>query len=197
MSDYSVHSTKVPFPPLALHAEGFTLVITPLAPYRDSVCHLLFFNGVVSVQTESPLERHSVETFMECYLSDLEGLREDLEAHLHTLVQKRLFDRQREGHRKYVADYIDSILTGDSVESPTWVPLELEMQITCLDGEVSYEEDTLVGEFNIRVMVETPMKPGTERQIRVYTGYEGRVNVQEVITFCAALRACVAYYDQL
>lgn len=200
MSDYLTHPTKIidpAFPPLILRTEGFTLIITPLAPYRDPVCHLIFFNGMVSVQTETPVERHSVETFMECYLSDLEGLCENLDTHLRILTQRRLFDRKREEDRVYVADYVNSILTEGSIESPTWVPLELELQLTCLDGEVSYEEDLLTGEFSIRVMVQTPVKPGEGRQIRVYTGCEGSVDIREVRTLCAALRSCVMHYEQL
>ncbi len=185
------------FPPLTLRAEGFTLVITPLSPYRDPVCHLIFFNGMVSLRTEVPVETHSIETFMECYLSDLEGLRENLETHLRLLTQRCLFDRQRENDRAYVANYINSIFTEDSIESPTWVPLELELQIICLDGEVSYEGDALIGNFSIRIMIQTPTKSDEERQVRVYTGCEGGLDIQEVITFCEALRACVAHYKQL
>ncbi len=200
MSDDLTHPTKIgdsAFPPLTLRAEGFTLIITPLAPYRDPVCHLIFFNGVVSVQTETPVERHSIKTFMECHLSDLERLRENLEAHLRILTQRRLFDRKQEEDRAYTADYINSILTEGSIEGQTWVPLELEMQITGLDGEVLYEEDTLVGEFTIRVLIQTPTKLGKGRQIRVYTGCEGSVAIQEVRTFCAVLRSCVAHYEHL
>lgn len=63
------------------------------------------------------------------------------------------------------------------------------MQITCLDGEVWYEGDTPVGNFSIRVMVEIGERAQTERHVRVYTGCERSVRVQQVMSFCAGLRS--------
>jgi len=56
---------------------------------------------------------------MECYLSDLEELCEDLEAHLRLLVQHSLIDQQRLGDKAYEADLIDKMFTEDPIESPT------------------------------------------------------------------------------
>lgn len=198
MSDDPTLSTETAskvFPPLILHAEGFTLMITPLSPYRDPICHKIFFNGTVSVNTEIPTNKHCIETFMECYLSDLERLREDIEVHVHRLAQRPPVDWN---DRASAEKHIDLILTGPSIESPTWVPLELELQITCLDGEVSYEEDILTGEFSIRVMVHVPerLEANTEQR-RIYVGCEGSVDIQEVQSFCAALRSCIVHYEKL
>lgn len=65
------------------------------------------------------LNRHHIETDMECYLSDLEELCEDLEAHLRLLVQHSLIDQQRLGDKAYEADLIDKMFTEDPIESPT------------------------------------------------------------------------------
>ena len=182
------------FPPLTLQAQGFTLTLTPLSPYRDPICQLVFFNGMLSLQTEAPVEEHSLETFIECYLSDLDRLREQLETHLHRLQQQRLLDSD---DPVAVGKHIDTLLTGEPVESKTWVPLELEFQLTCLDGEMWHEGETLAGYFAIRIMIQAKMKPTEGQQVRAYTGYEGSVNIQEVMTFCNARRSCTTHYEQL
>ncbi|GER89919.1 hypothetical protein KDW_40810 [Dictyobacter vulcani] len=107
--------------------------IIPRAPYRDPVCHEIFFNGTVSVETEATTQHYYIETFMECYLRDLERLREGLEVHIQRLTQQRLVNWEDQAS---IEKNIDSLWTGPSLEEMTWVPLELELRITCSEGEI-------------------------------------------------------------
>jgi len=152
-----------------LNAGGFSVTISPSAPYRDAVLGRVFFAGTVTVT--SPLSQAPVlRTSIDCYLADLVRLREWLEAH------------------------VQELLVSPDCESPTWVSLELELQVTCLGGDVWHEEGRLAGDFTIRVLLMVGHAPDGSR---VYAGFEGTVAVRAITHFARDLANLVARYEHI
>ncbi len=88
----------------------------------------------------------------------------------------------------YIESHINKLLELGHFESQTWVTSDLMLQATCLTGELYYEYNELAGRFVIRIMV----KFGSDEDANYANiGFEGGVEVSEVIAFCQALREYV------
>jgi hypothetical protein len=156
-----------PHEAVTLNADGFTLTFSPGAPYRDAGA--VFFAGTVTL-TSRVGQAPVLQTRIDCYLADLVRLCEWLEAHVQALLAK------------------------PDTESPSWAPLELEMEVTCLSGDAWHEDGRLAGGFTIRVLLEIGHAPnGTQ----VYGGFEGTVEVQAIADFTDSLTDLVAHYERI
>lgn len=69
------------------------------------------------------------------------------------------------------------------------------LQVTCLTGEIEYNENhELEGGFSIQVM----LKFGSDEDANYASiGFEGGVEIAEVLSFCKALREYVASQKQI
>ena len=103
---------------------------------------------------------------------------------LHTEVDGSLGDLGR--LCSWMEEHVVALVEDQSHNSKTWVPQYLDLSVQCLGGYVERTEDTLSGDFTIRVMARVGRDAsGTA----VYAGFEGVIEVQEALNFCTALRA--------
>src|SRR5205085_9195235 len=96
--------------------------------------------------------------------------------------------------REWLEAHVRVLLSSPDAESPTWVPLELELQIACLSGDAWYEENRLAGNFTIRVLLDVGH---AQTGSRVYAGCEGTVAVEAIAHFCSGLANLVAIYEHI
>lgn len=150
-------------PPARLMAHGFRMTVTASDCYRERIG--VFVKGIVDVQSTFSSAAPVVRTRFDCYASDLLRLAEWAEAHL------------------------DALEAAPVEEGATWLPLDLEMQVTLLDGDVWWDDGQRQGEFSLRVFV---LVGRSSTGSRVYAGYEGTAPVPATLEFCAQLRAMVA-----
>ena len=97
----------------------------------------------------------------------------------------RLFRGDIERLLIYFYDHVQVLMAGGG-EAPSFVPLEGDIQIKALDGEVV---DMLDGYFTINILFNCG-KPD-EASSNVYFGFEAVVELSELNKFCDGLRRLV------
>lgn len=155
---------------ISLNAEGFTLSLrqSPGSGHFGSP----FFEGTLLLRSTVPGVAHTFQTRGVFPLSDLARLGAWMQAHIQSLSPASSEHPQV------------------SVETDTWVSLDLSVQIQCLDGDVEQQDGTFVGGFGLRVLVQIGEDAATGHA--VYGGFEGGVDVSEAVTFCRHLADWIA-----
>jgi hypothetical protein len=163
----------LPLTSLMLSADGFRLTMdlvpSSVSPGYRWLDATLAFKGAAQASS-SALACHGSFT-----VEDLIRLADVIETHVQQLRTQSPW-----------------VPTGaPAIESITWVTYDLSVQIQCLAGEVEVEDGTLVGEFSMRVMLNLGKTVPSEHTL--YGGFQGTIDVQQAMAFCAAVRNWAAY----
>lgn len=153
----------------SLEAEAFVLSFEGIATFFAG--EPPYFDGSVSLRGTSPSASASYLAKASFPLRELEELCAKLEEHTAKLPLGPLA--------------VDQVLFGEENLETLWLPLDLSLRVECLNGETAREGEKLVGEFEIRVMMNLSDPEGAKH---LYGGFESPLDVQEAERFARAVR---------
>lgn len=158
-----------------LAAQGFTLTLTLRAPGRGSTKRNLYFFADAHLEATLPRGAYVVFGDLSGLLPDCLRLCDWIEEHIEHLAARHAANQE--------------VLNAPLHMQRTWVPLELGLQITCLEGEVWRDGEMLSGSFALRVMVDAGRDPAGHT---LSAGLEGIIEVNDAVAFAEAMRGYVA-----
>lgn len=153
----------------SLEAEAFVLSFEGMATFFAG--EPPYFDGFVSLKGTSPGASAGYVVKASFPVRELEELCAKLEEHTAKLPLGPLD--------------VDQVLFGEEIEETLWLALDQSLRVECLSGETEPEGEKLVGEFEIRVMMNLSDAEGAKH---LYGGFESPLDVQEVERFARAVR---------
>ncbi len=158
-----------------LAAQGFSLTLVLRAPGRSSTKRTLYFFADAQLETTLNKGAYVVGGGLSGLLPDCLRLCDWIDEHIDNLAARHAAGK--------------TVLDERIRMHGPWVPMELGIQIQCLEGDVWRDGETLAGGFAMRVMMEAGRDPAGNM---MSAGLEGIIDVNAAIAFTKAMRGYVA-----